>query len=165
LDKAGRGSTSPTLGQGGGEDQCNDPRTQAMTEDHTNSKMSQGNARVEEDTSKTYHCANTETRASGSNRTIVGTSSRNTRAGRRSQKIDNTDSARMRRTDERGSGSSDSRHHQGENCAGIDKRERVAGTVPDDHQGDQGSTEQLGYSGRVTCQCWGLVGTRPKGKE
>jgi hypothetical protein len=43
------------------------------------------------------------------------------------RKTDNTDSARMCRTDERGSGSSDSRHHQGENCAGTDKSNRVAG--------------------------------------
>jgi hypothetical protein len=71
----------------------------------------------------------------------------------------------MHRTDERGSGISDSRHHQGENCIGTDKSGRVVGTVPDDHQGDRGSIEQLGDSGRVTCQCWGPVGTRPKGKE
>jgi hypothetical protein len=147
LDKAGRGSTGPTLGQGGGEDQCNDPRTQAVTEDHTNSRTGQGNTRVEEDTGRTYHCANTETGASGSNRTIAGMGSRSTCTGRRSQKIDNTDSARMHRTDEQGSGSSDSRHHQGENHTGTDKSSRVAGTVPDDHQGDRGSTEKLGDSG------------------
>jgi hypothetical protein len=146
LDKDGRGSTGPTLGQGGGEDQCNDPRTQAVIEYHTNSRMGQGNARVEEDTGRTYHCTNTETGVSGSNRTVAGTGSRSTCTGRRSQKIDSTNSTRMHRTDERGSGISDSRHHQGENCTGTDKRSRVAGTVPDDHQGDRGSTEKLGDS-------------------
>jgi hypothetical protein len=113
--------------------------------------MSQGNARAEEDTGKTYHCTNTETGALGSNRTFVGTGSRSTCIGRRSQKIDNTDSAKMRRIDERGSGSSYSRHHQGENRVGIDKSDRVAGTVPDDHQGDRGSTDKVGDSRRVTC--------------
>jgi hypothetical protein len=68
-------------------------------------------------------------------------------AGRRSQNTDSTDSARMRRTDERGSGSADSRHHQGENHTGTDTSNRIAGKVPDDHQGDRGSTEQLGDSG------------------
>jgi hypothetical protein len=84
LDKAGRGYTSPTLGQGGGEDQCNDPRNQAMTKDYTNYRMGQGITRVEEDTGKTYHCANTKTRASGSNRTVAGMGSRSTCVGRRS---------------------------------------------------------------------------------
>jgi hypothetical protein len=84
LDKAGRGSIGPTLGKGGGEDHCNDPRTQAVIEDHTNSRMGQGNTRVEEDTSKTYDCANIEIGASGSNRTVAGTGSRSTCVGRRS---------------------------------------------------------------------------------
>jgi hypothetical protein len=133
LDKDGRGSTSPTLGEGGGEDQCNDPRIQVATKYHTNSGMSQGNARAEEDIGRTYHRGNTKARVSGSNRTIAGTGSRITCASRRSQKLDNTDSSRMCRTDERGSGISDSRHHQGENCIGFEKRGRVAGTVLDDH--------------------------------
>jgi hypothetical protein len=127
--------------------------------------MSQGNARAEEDIGINYHCANTETGASGSNRTVVGMGSRSTRAGRRSQKPDNIDSARMHRTDDRGSGSSDSQHHQGENCTGTNKSNKVAGTVPDVHQGDRGSKKKLGDSGRVTCQCWGPVGTKPKRKE
>jgi hypothetical protein len=84
VDKAGRGSISPTLGQGGGEDQCNDPRTQVVIEDHTNPRMSQGRARDEEDIGRTYHCTNTETGASGSNRTIAGMGSRSTCAGRSS---------------------------------------------------------------------------------
>jgi hypothetical protein len=147
LDKAGRGYTGPTLGKGGGVDQCNDPRTQAAIENHTNSIMGQGNKRFEEDTGRNYHCANTEIGASGSNRIIAGTGSRSTCVGRRSQKIDSTKSARMCRTDERGSGSSDSQHHQGENRAGTDKSSRVAGIVLDDHQGDRGSTEKLGDSG------------------
>jgi hypothetical protein len=71
----------------------------------------------------------------------------------------------MHRTDERGSGSSDSQHHQGENRTGTDKRSKVAGTVPDDHQGDRVSTKKLGDSGRITCHCWGPVGNRPKRKE
>jgi hypothetical protein len=100
LYKVGRGSTSPTLGQGGGEDQCNDPRTQTTKKDHTNSRTVQGNASVEEDTGITYHCANTKTRALGSNRTIAGMGRRSTCAGRRSQKTYNTDLARMHRTDE-----------------------------------------------------------------
>jgi hypothetical protein len=95
LDKAGRGSTGPRLGQGGGEDQCNDPRTQTVTKDHTNSRTGQGNERVEEDTYITYHCTNTETGASGSNRIVAGMGSRSTCAGRRSQKIDSTDSSRI----------------------------------------------------------------------
>jgi hypothetical protein len=109
--------------------------------------MIQGNARAEEDTGRTYHCANTEIGASGSNRTVAGTGSRSTCVDRRSQKPDNTESTRMCRTDDPGSGSSDSRHHQGENCAGTDKSNKVAGTVLDDHQGDRGSTKKLGDSG------------------
>jgi hypothetical protein len=147
LDKAGRGSRGPKLGQGGGEDQCNDPRTQPVTEDHTNSRTGQGNAGFEEDTCTTYHCVNTKTGASGSNRTVAGTGSRSTCTGRRSQKTNNIDIARMHRTDERGSGISESQHHQGENCVGTKKRNRVVGIVPDDHQGDRGSTEKLGDLG------------------
>jgi hypothetical protein len=109
--------------------------------------MGQGNARVEEDTGRTYHCANIETGASSSNRTIAGMGSRSTCAGRRSQKIDNTDSFKMHRSDKQGSGISDSRHHQGENRAGTDKRSKIVGEVPDDHQGYRGSTEKLGDSG------------------
>jgi hypothetical protein len=33
--------------------------------------MRQGDARAEEDAGRNYHCANTETGASGSNRTIT----------------------------------------------------------------------------------------------
>jgi hypothetical protein len=111
LDKAGRGSTGPTLGQGGGEDQCNDPRNQVVTKYHTNPRTGQANARVEEDTGRTYHCTNTEIGASSSNRTVAGMGSRSTCACRRSQKQKSTDLARMCRTDERGSGSSNSRHN------------------------------------------------------
>jgi hypothetical protein len=151
LDKAGRGTTSPTLGQGGGEDQCNDSRTQSVTKDHTNSRTSQGNARAKEDTGRIYHCANIEIGVSDSNRTVVGMGSRSTCTGRRSQKPNNTDSTRMHMIDERGSGSLDSRHHQGENRVGTDKSNKVEGTVQDDHQGDRGSTKKLGELGRVTC--------------
>jgi hypothetical protein len=147
LDKARRRSTIPTLGQGGVEDQCNDPRTQAETEDHFNSKMVQGNARVEEDTGRTYYFTNTKTRAPGSNRTIAEMGSRITCTGRRSHKIDSTYSARMHRTDEKEIGISESRHHQGENCTDTHKSNRVAGTVLDDHQGDRGSTKKLGDLG------------------
>jgi hypothetical protein len=71
----------------------------------------------------------------------------------------------MCRIVERRSGSSGSRHHQGEDRTGTDKSSRAQGKVPDDHQGDRRSSEGLGDSGRVTCQCWGPVGTRPKWKE
>jgi hypothetical protein len=80
LDKARGGSTSPTLGKGRGEDQCSDPRTQTMAEDHINPRTSQRDARVEEDAGRTYHYANIEIGASGSNRTIIGTGSRSNRS-------------------------------------------------------------------------------------
>jgi hypothetical protein len=57
----------------------------------------------------------------------------------------------MCRIFERQSGSSDSRHHQGEDCVGTDKIKRAQGKVPDDHQGDRRSSKGLGDSGRVTC--------------
>jgi hypothetical protein len=82
---------------------------------------------------RTSHCANTETGASGSNRTIAGTDSSNTGAGRRSQNTVNMDSAGMCRTDKRRSSSANSRYYQGENRAGTDKSNRIAGEVPDDH--------------------------------
>ena len=71
----------------------------------------------------------------------------------------------MHKIDERGSGILDSQHHQGENHVGTDKSSKVAGIVPDDRQGDRGSTKKLGDLGRVTCQCWGPIGTKPKRKE
>ena len=71
----------------------------------------------------------------------------------------------MCRMVEQQSGSSGSRHYQGEHRVGIGKSSRTQGKVPDDHQGDRRSSEGLGDSGQVTCQCWGPVGTRPKGKE
>jgi hypothetical protein len=84
LDKIGGGSTGPNLGQGRGEDQCSDPRTQIAEEDHINPRMSQRDARAEEAAGRTYHYANVETGASGSNRTIAGMGSRSTRTRRRS---------------------------------------------------------------------------------
>jgi hypothetical protein len=84
LDKAGGGSTGPTLGQGRGEDQCSDPRTQTMVEDHINPRMSQRDARDEEDVGRTYHYTNVEIGASGSNRTIAGTGSRSTHTCKKS---------------------------------------------------------------------------------
>jgi hypothetical protein len=57
----------------------------------------------------------------------------------------------MCRIFERRSGSSDSRHHQGEDCVGTDKIKRAQGKVLDDHQGDRRSSKGLGDSGRVTC--------------
>jgi hypothetical protein len=83
LDKAGGGSAGPTLGQGRGEHQCNDPRNKKAKEDHINPRTSQRDARAEEDAGRTYHCTNAETIASSSNRTIAGTGSRSTRTGRR----------------------------------------------------------------------------------
>jgi hypothetical protein len=71
----------------------------------------------------------------------------------------------MCRIVERQSGNLDSRHNQGEDHAGTDKSSRAQGKVPDDHQGDRGSSEGLVDSGRVTCQCRGPVGTRTKWKE
>jgi hypothetical protein len=71
----------------------------------------------------------------------------------------------MCRISEKRSGSSGSRHHQGKYHAGTDKSSRAQGKVPDDHQGDRRISEGLGDLGRVTCQCWGPVGTRVKWKE
>jgi hypothetical protein len=71
----------------------------------------------------------------------------------------------MCRIAKRQSGSSGSRHHQGEDHTGTDKSNKDQGKVPEYHQGDQRSSEGLGDSKRVTCQCWGPVGTRPKWKE
>jgi hypothetical protein len=79
----GGGSTGPTLGQGRGMDQCNDPRTQTKVEDHTNPRMIQRDTGDKEDACKNYRCANTEIGASGSNRTTTGTSSRNNCTRRR----------------------------------------------------------------------------------
>jgi hypothetical protein len=53
----------------------------------------------------------------------------------------------MCRIVERRSDSSGSRHHQGEDHTGTDKRSRAQGKVPDDHQGDRRSSEGLGDSG------------------
>jgi hypothetical protein len=72
------------LGQGRGKDQCSDPRTQIEAEDHTNPRTSQRDAGDEEDAGRTYHYANTETRALGSNRTITGMGRKSIRIGRRS---------------------------------------------------------------------------------
>jgi hypothetical protein len=84
MDKIGRGSTGPTIGQGGGNDQCKDPRIQAGTENHPNSRMGQGDTRAKEVTGKTSHCTNTETRVVGSNRTITRMDSSSTGERRRS---------------------------------------------------------------------------------
>jgi hypothetical protein len=83
LGKVGGGSTGPTLGEGRGKDQCNDPRAQIEVEDHTNPRTSEMDTGDEEDAGITYHCANTKIRALGSNRTTIRTSSRNTHIGRR----------------------------------------------------------------------------------
>jgi hypothetical protein len=48
------------MGQGGGKDQCNDPRIQAATENHPNPRTGQGDTRVKEVTGRTSHCANTK---------------------------------------------------------------------------------------------------------
>jgi hypothetical protein len=87
------------MGQGGGKDQCNDPRIQAAIENHPNSRKGQGDTRVKEVTGRTSHYANTETRALGSNRTIVGTDRRSIGVGRRSQNTVSMDLARMCKTD------------------------------------------------------------------
>jgi hypothetical protein len=79
LDKVGGGSTGPTLGQGRGKDKCNNPRTQIEAEDHTNPRRNQRDARDKEYAERTYHCANTEIRASGSNRATTRMGRRNTR--------------------------------------------------------------------------------------
>jgi hypothetical protein len=71
----------------------------------------------------------------------------------------------MCRIVEQRSGNSGSRHHEGEDCTGTEKRNRSQGKVLDGHQEDRRSSEGLKDSGRVTCQCWGPVGTRPKWKE
>jgi hypothetical protein len=84
LNKVGGGSTGPTLGQGRGEDQCSDPRTQTMAEYHINPRTSQRDVRDEEDADITYHYTNVEIGVSGSNRTIAGTGSRSTRTFKRS---------------------------------------------------------------------------------
>jgi hypothetical protein len=65
---------------------------------------------------------------------------------------------------EQRSGSSGSRHHQGEECVDIDKSSRSQGKFLDDHQGDRRSSEGLGDLGQVTSQCWGPIGTRLKWK-
>jgi hypothetical protein len=78
----GGGSTSSTLGQGRGKDQCSDPRTQEKEKYHTNSRMHKWDARIEEDAGRTHHCENTETRVVGSNRTVAGMGSRSTRTCR-----------------------------------------------------------------------------------
>jgi hypothetical protein len=52
-----------------------------------------------------------------------------------------------------------------EKTAGTDTGSNTQGKVPDDHQGDRGSSEGLGGSGRATCQCWGPVGSRRSGKK
>jgi hypothetical protein len=84
LDKVGGGSTSITLGKGRGKDQCSNPRTQTESKDHTNPRMSQRDARDEEDVDKTYHYTNANAGTLGSNRAITGTGSRSTRIGKRS---------------------------------------------------------------------------------
>jgi hypothetical protein len=61
LDNVGGGPTGPILGQGRGNDQCNNTRTQTKAKDHTNPKMIQRDASYEEDAGRTYHCTNTET--------------------------------------------------------------------------------------------------------
>jgi hypothetical protein len=70
----------------------------------------------------------------------------------------------MCRITERQSGSLGSGHYQGKDHANTDKSNRAQGKVPDNHQGDRGSSKGFGDSGRVTCQCWGPIGTRPKWK-
>jgi hypothetical protein len=82
LDQVGGGSAGPTVGQGRGKDQCSDPRAQAEAEDNTNPRMSQRDAGDEEAAGRTHHCANAETRASGSNGAITGAGSRSTGTGR-----------------------------------------------------------------------------------
>jgi hypothetical protein len=71
LDKTRGGSIASKMGQGRRKDQCSDPRTQIEEKDHTDPRTCQGDARVEEDAGRTYHCANTEIGALGSNRTIT----------------------------------------------------------------------------------------------
>jgi hypothetical protein len=51
LEKVGGGPTGPTLGQGRGKNQCNDPRNQTKVEEHTNTIMSQRDVGDEEDAS------------------------------------------------------------------------------------------------------------------
>jgi hypothetical protein len=60
LDKVGGGSIGPTLGQGGGQEQCSDPRNQEEIEDHINPRTSQRDARDKKYAGTTYHCANTK---------------------------------------------------------------------------------------------------------
>jgi hypothetical protein len=120
------------MGQGGGNDQCKDPRIQAATENHPNSRMGQGDTRAKEVTGRTSHCANTETGVAGSNRTVAGMDSSSTGVGRRSQNTVSTDSTRMCRTDKRRSSNTNSRYYQRKNHTGTDKGNRIAGEVPDD---------------------------------
>ena len=84
MDKVEGGSTGPTLGQGRGKDQCNDPRTQTEAEENTDPKMSQRDAGDEEEALRTYHCTNTETGASESNKATTRMGSINTHTRRRS---------------------------------------------------------------------------------
>jgi hypothetical protein len=83
------------MGQGGGKDKCKDPRIQAATENHPNSRTGQGDTRAKEVIGRTSHYTNTETGETCSNRTIGRTDSSGTGAGRRSQNIVSTDSAIM----------------------------------------------------------------------
>jgi hypothetical protein len=82
LENTGGGSTGSTLGQGRGEDQCSDPRTQVEEKYHTDPRTHKVDARVEEDACRTHHCVNIETRATGSNRTVIGMGIRSTHIGK-----------------------------------------------------------------------------------
>jgi hypothetical protein len=68
------------LGEGGGNDQCKDPRIQAAIENHPNSRTGQGDTRAKEVTCRNSHCANIETGATGSNINIEGTDNSSTGA-------------------------------------------------------------------------------------
>jgi hypothetical protein len=61
LDKIEGGSIGPTLGQGRGKYQCNNPRNQIEADDYTNFIMSQRDVRDEEYAGRAYHCIDTET--------------------------------------------------------------------------------------------------------
>jgi len=67
------------LGEGGGNDQCKDPRIQAATENHPNSRIGQGDTRDKEVTHRNSHCANTEIGVTGSNINVERTDSNSTR--------------------------------------------------------------------------------------
>jgi hypothetical protein len=121
------------MGQGGGKDQCNDPRIQEAIENHPNPITGQGDTRFKEVIGRTSHYTNTETGASGSNRIVAGMDSSSTRVGRRSQNIVSMDSVGMCRNDKKRSSSANSRYYQGENRTSTDKSNRIAGEVPDDH--------------------------------